>query len=337
MTTTNPSRPRYCDALRRQLDAAGEAALDMIGGRAPVDETIVLAAIDAAGLLSAETAGASEPLRARVTAAAMQSPLPDALVRDHLDLSPMEWPSDEDPVDREARVHRLVALAAVQAFVSTSERWRLANAVGDAEARIVAEPERFADLSGLATFLEDQLDLPDSHAAMAFLRPLRRAATFAADPLPASLLEGALARAKQSVAQRSRRSWRDAIAHWGQAVQDFFAQQAAQPVFALAADDDTEVLGESPTALLWNAEGRGYLSLVAAPSGLQVEWYGEEGVAPPLSVRLRSDEALESVGQPFPGAVRWALPDVPPAGVPSLVLSFEDGEVVFPESEPSDG
>ena len=330
MSTTPSPSASYLAALRGQLDAAGTPALEMLAERAPLDAVILLAAIEATGLLTAATADEVDALRVQIDRAARRSPLPDAVVRDHLALAPMAWPADEDSLEREGRVHRLLALASLQPYVSTTERWRLTDVLDDAQARIVAEPARFADLSGLATFLEDQLDLPTQHPATQLLTPLRRARTFAAAPLPADLLQQALAGARAQVAALSRRTWREVFAAGGQSVVDFFDRLTHAPVLAVAADAADLPPLTDDGVVLWSDDGRGEVSLVATAAGLQVEWFGEAGETPPLQVRLRSDAALPAVEAPFDGARRWVLPELPPEGARSLVLDFGDARVVIP-------
>ena len=329
--TTQPARQTgYRARLQQQLELVGPTAILMLEETTGIDTIIVLAALEAATLLCKQTVGPEAgALRERVLRAAQRSSVPDRLVRDQLSSAVLAWPKD-DVLEREAHVRELVALGGLRSVVSTSEQWRLDRILEDSLAAFELSPEDYADLSELAVYMDDELDLPTSHPVSVLLDSLRLAEILSREPLAATSLEAAYQAARAEVASQQtsiRVSWATALARFGDAVADFVRGVEARPALALAADVDDDC-AELPRdrICLWTRADYGELNLVAADHLLQVEWFGDPGDTAPNSVSLGGVKLTEQTS-PLLGARLWALPDTPAGERLSLVMTFGDAEI----------
>jgi hypothetical protein len=329
--TPRPTATRgYRARLAQQLELVGPTALEMLAETTPVDPTLLMAALEAATLLSDHTTPtAVAPLRAQVLREVERSSVVDRLVREHLSPAPLDWP-DHDPLEREARVQELVALAGLRTLVSSSERWRLDHILDDATASFELYPESFADLAEVAIYLDDELDLAPSHTVSAFLDALRLTAVVADEPIEEAAFEAAFQAARASVSTSDSSTlatkWSELWAGFGQRVRQLVEAVEAQPALALAADGSDETAVPRERIVLWRGDGRGELNLVAADHELQVEWFGQPGDASPDRVEL-VDLVLQEVESPLLGARLWRVPKTPPNAPFKLVLSFGDDQV----------
>ena len=161
----------YRASLQAQLDIAAEAVIEMLRGVREPDVVVLVAALEAASLLDDVTVGpAHRAARAQVLDAARGSSVLAWLGGTALDLRLDPLP--EDDLEREARLHQWVTLAALVPLLPRGAARRVEAFTDEIRGQALARPDAFADLAATAGWIRDQLDLPEDHPAMGLLEDL---------------------------------------------------------------------------------------------------------------------------------------------------------------------
>ncbi len=181
----------YRDALAEVLDLAGTHAVQILVGKAPLDPTILLATVNAAGSLPG-------PASRRVLDALgpHRDVLDEAL--GHLDLTPPSTDLDGPADELEDRFQRLLTLGTLAAHAGPQIRAELKRVLERNVVIAVCEPARVAALDDLAHFLDEALALPPGHLARPLLEAVQDAPIVAATAFEPGAFERAVDKGRQA-------------------------------------------------------------------------------------------------------------------------------------------
>ncbi len=319
MSSVASPASRYRQTLREQVATLAPLALDMLGGRDPVDPLVVLEALRAASLLA--TWGGGDPetesqRQALLAAAPLSSSI--SVIGASLDMPQEEEKAREGAP--EELFHRILAAAAVAPFLGREED-RVTSQVEEYFIWTLVSPEALSPFSATARFISDVLDLPGETLAGRWLEEVVACEARASLPLPVTDLSATvpkiLATEKANI-PISTVSW---LRRRIPGARAWLEDRLALPVPARAA---TGPSGEVPPRYLLARHLTGAeLTLSVVPGAVILEWYGEG--PPPEEVRF-VPSGMEFLSTPpsVEGSASWLFP-LPPEGTTALeVVSGEE-------------
>jgi hypothetical protein len=305
--------------LLEQLELTGPPAVAMLEGTRPLDPVVVLAALEARGLLGdRELDGDAGSVSRRLVSLVRANDVLATVVA-QLDLGPetMDLAGAAEPDELETRFDALVALAGVHAMLPDHLASRTLGLLERNTTWAALHPEKVLSLVVAAEAHQAALDLPSSHIVYALLDSVLEAEVHVASPAPAVDWDAAIRQAERALFPPSWAIWAQRLGDTFSELRALLSQPTATLAPAWAASDPTGGDGDHASLALKDDEE---LAIRRVGRNLQLVWAGEG--AGPIEATLEG-RSLQSAPAPVPGTAAWWL-DAPPGGEAEFVVHWPD-------------
>lgn len=318
---TDPSHDDYRTILLDLLREVGDAAAAMLHDDQPVEPTVLLSAVSAAGLVAHDPADAGAVCQS-LSDRSDHPAVAQALHTFDLAAADLRCPEPCGPDEAADRLSRQLDVCGIYHLIPKSTATHVGLFLNEQRSLLQSYPELSVPIDELASTLGQSLDLPEHHPGERLIQAIHEAFTdhlaMALSPLDDDTVDRGIAKARRTL---QRRRW--AVVLGG--------------VFPTAADDLESVLDRPGNLALAAADGglpdaveiarRADESAMILDRGprLQVAWAGRG--TPPTGARLGT-MALAPADVEIPGVVAFWLPDDATEQA-ELVLEFASGAWVL--------